>query len=323
MKLETEFRPRDDGADIFIKSDTKDPSWGLLRWHSENQKLSGYIGGPSGEGLPIVRPVSFEGTLINPETAGVSALWTFLASTHLRGVKEGAARTLGVADQLSAWEDFLAGPGGKKEDIAPASDDDSVTLTTEQCNWMVSNRLMKPVKGAFVPLRSRNHRVGAPISGFQAITVRKAVAEVFDEIPTAVPADLAAAKRALKAVPRPSSRAVHWYASGTGETARDRAQAAASFPVLAGMIADNPILSRAVDQREPLQPLLQERCGLGKGAMKRLAKLSTGLPVGRLFESGEDARGEDALGVNRVRPLHGLWRDQPRCGLEASVRTPA
>ncbi|MBW3243393.1 PcfJ domain-containing protein [Epibacterium sp. DP7N7-1] len=301
MRLQTEFKPREDGADIFIAGVEDDPNWMLLRWHSETGRLSGYVGNPSQSGLPTVRPVMFEDDLVTPETVGTAAIWTFIASANLRGNIAGAARRQTAADQLDAWENFLAGPEVKKDKPIELAADESVTLTADQAVWLTSNRMMKETSGILTPIRSQNHRVGAPISGFQAISVRKALSEVFKRIPNIVPAQLDTAKSCLSGVQRPSSRAVHWYGSATGEQARDRAQAAASFPVLAGMIADNPILSRAVDNREALQPLLLERTGLSKAALKRIGKLTAGLPVGKLFDNGEEARGEDALGVNRLR----------------------
>ncbi|MEY8802106.1 PcfJ domain-containing protein [Leisingera sp. XS_AS12] len=302
MQLQTEFRPRDDGADIYMAGSGKDPSWMILRWQSETGRLSGYAASPAHGGLPTVRPVALEHAAITPETVGSMALWTFIASSNLRGTVIGQKQAMSMREQLSEWESFLAGPGKSESEAAPeVSEDESVDLTSEQADWLMSNRFMKNTGGIYTPIRTSSHQVGAPISGFQVLAVRKAIAQVFGHIPSDSTGDIEAARKALSAVERPSSRAVHWYASATGETARDRAQAAASFPVLAGMIADNPLLARAVDNRESLQPLLIKRTHLSKAALKRLGKLSKGLPVGRLFEAGEETRGEDALGVNRLR----------------------
>ena len=124
---------------------------------------------------------------------------------------------------------------------------------------------------------------------------------MFEQIPDVKVENIAAAKKSLSAVKRPSSHSVLWYGTKDPDLLRVRSQAAASFPVLAGMIADNPILSRAVDEQISLQPLLIERSGLSKAGLKRIGRLSESLPVGRIFEEGEVARGEDALGVNRLR----------------------
>ncbi|MCW3782976.1 PcfJ domain-containing protein [Defluviimonas salinarum] len=301
MRVLNEFRPRDGGADIFLAGDGKDPSWMMLRWSEADQRLSGYLGGPSGDGLPTVRPVIMGGALVRPDTVGSVGLWSFLAASNLRAAIEGAKVRAGLSSQVNAWEAFLS--GGPGDASAGRADDDPevILLGRDQAGWMIANRLVKDRGGDLTPIRNPALRVGMPVSGFESARIRAAVSSVFKAIPKTAPGDIEAARTALAAVERPSARAVHWYASATGEAARDRMQAAASFPVLAGMIADNPILARAVDSREPLQPLIIERTGLGKGALKRLSQLKVGLPVGRLFNEGEEARGEDALGVNRLR----------------------
>lgn len=303
MKITTEFRPRDEGADIFIVSDERDPLWMMLRWDAEANRLAGYVGGRSRGSLPAVRPVTITDQEFSAANIGSAAVWAFIAASNLRGAIHEEAKVSKAAAQLDAWEAFLAGPGAASKP-KPADDlasDEFVDLTVAQADWMTQIRAMKNADGLLTPIRRQGFRVGAMISGFQAIAVRRSVAEVFPQVPNDIPSGLAAAKKALSAVERPSSQAVHWYASAEGAQAVDRMQAAGSFPVLAGMIADNPILSRAVDSREALQPLLQERTGLSKGALKRIGKLRRSLPVGRLFDVEAEVRGEDALGVNRAR----------------------
>lgn len=302
MKLKSEFRPNDTGADIFLLGAGQDPQWMMLRWNRAENRISGYLGSPAHGGLPPVRPVSYVSPSIEETTVGTVALWAFMSAANMQAAYEGMAVKSSLEDQLSEWDSFLAGTNAKRDPARDASrqmdDPNSIFLTIDQHRWMKTNGFTRDIRGSVMPARRNGFRTGAPVSGFQAMTVRDAVSKIFHQIPRAAVADIDAARRALSAVGRPSSRAVFWYGNAEGQ---DRAQAASSYPVLAGMIADNPIMARAVDNREPLQGELMERTGLGKAALKRLSNIKTGLPAGRIFEEGEAQRGADALGVNRER----------------------
>jgi hypothetical protein len=301
MKLETVFQPREGGADIYIASDQKDPSWMVLRWNEADNKLSGYAGSPSGYSLPSVRPVAFQHRKITPESVGMMATWAFMSAFNLKGVDENNTGPASLYDRLGEWESFLSEDERKKDDEIVMSNDEHVTLTEEQSKWLARAGMITRNSNVFICKRKNEFVLGQSISGFQAVAVRDAVRGIFKQIPDRKVGNIEAAKNALKAVKRPSSHAVLWYGTEDPELSRVRGQAAQSFPVLAGMIADNPILSRAVDNQVSLQPLLIERTGLSKAGLKRIGRLNEGLPVGRLFESAADARGEDALGVNRLR----------------------
>lgn len=304
MQVKTEIRPRDGGADVYLKVETRDPAWLMLRWDEARQRLTGFAGSPAKGAIARVRPVTFASQALNAETVGACALFCLLHSAGL-GLREPGSKTApGLSDQVSAWESFLGASQGRRAPAKPAKpaerDDPFVDVTKEVAAWLKLQSWIKPRGGAFDAARSDSLQIGAPISGFEAYKIQGAVSKLFPEVSLPEGLDFDAARTALAAISRPSAHAVHWYASARGETHRDRLQAAASAPLLAEMVAENPIIARTVDAREPLQPLLIERTGLDKGALKRLSRITTPLPAGRLFEDRQ-AVGEDALGVNRQR----------------------
>lgn len=82
----------------------------------------------------------------------------------------------------------------------------------------------------------------------------------------------------------------------------DRIQATSAQPLLAGVIASDPVLSAAVDARRSLVGEITKRFELTPASVKRLGKVTA--PGDRLPEagaSGGQLRGEDALGINRIR----------------------
>jgi hypothetical protein len=200
--------------------------------------------------------------------------------------------------QLAAWQEFLGSGDGP---------DPSETQRVLRMPREVHQRCLqgtplfrRMADGDLVLSRSAQFRLGAPMSGFDAVTAVRDRSLPF-RTGEMGPLDLERARAALSAVARPSSAAVAWYASASGDRARFRTQAASAMPVLAGLIAESRDLSRAVDACEPIQPLLTERTGLPKASVKRITKLRVAVPAAPLFDAGEVARGEDALGVNRTR----------------------
>ena len=87
-----------------------------------------------------------------------------------------------------------------------------------------------------------------------------------------------------------------------GRLSLDRIQATNAQPLLAGLIASDPIFSAAVDARRSLANEITTRFGLAPASLKRLGKITAA--GDRLPEPGEAAmqlRGEDALGIDRIR----------------------
>lgn len=114
------------------------------------------------------------------------------------------------------------------------------------------------------------------------------------------------AVEALAAVAHPQVFSADYY-GGAGTNlddpqdtrVSDRTQAAKSFPVLAEFIANSPDLKKAIDAREPMQPLLIEKTGLSKGALKRLSKITQPFNAEGTGHAGHVMMITDQLGVNR------------------------
>lgn len=144
--------------------------------------------------------------------------------------------------------------------------------------------------------------------------------------------DLEKAAAALRACPDAGLEAWMWYgAPPTREQAQragldpddrghlervamDRAQAAATQPLLAGTIAADPLLSAAVDARRSLASEISGVFGLAPASIKRLGKVND--PGERIADADFNGvlRGEDALGIDRIRlRLSGATASIPDC----------
>jgi hypothetical protein len=304
MDLTIRKNLRGETLDIFVRDGSEHPSWLYLGHRVAERRLSGFFGRATGE-IPVVQPVTVElPHLLRPDPTsdphGLVATAAFGAAMQapfrIRGLS--AAERADLGRQVDIWEDFLA--GRQRPAARPAQPDDTaIYLSETQSRQIVAIGLGRFEAGSFA-LRQNQIRLGRAVDGFTALQVLQRVApHLHLRGPSELGnggLDLDAAREALQAVARPSSHAVAWF----GHSSPERLQAARAFPVLAGLIADSPRLARAVDAREPLQPLLTERTGLGKGPLKRLSKVTAPLPRGAVFEDGP-AIGEDALGVNRLR----------------------
>lgn len=300
MKLVNDIRPRDDGADIYLSTDDG-RNWAFLRWNSGEGSLAGVTGIVPATGLANVRAYRLEAE-ITAENVGGYCVYALLSGTKIRAIDSSADRSQSRAGILDAWESFLEGraPSGKgpeRED----PDRNAVELEGSQVRFMVGEGLVQVSNGEVALLRFQGARLGEAMSGFDAARFQTALHKALGVVPAIPAIDMAAAKNALAAVARPSSSAVLWYGTATGQQAQDRAQVARAYPPLAGMIADNPVIARAVDAREPIQPVLTEWTALGKAGLKRLSKITAPPPAGKLFEDGEAVHGQDALGVDRQR----------------------
>ncbi len=299
MNIDIDMRPREGGADVILTTDEADPMWALLRHDAADGRLSGYWATPGAAGLATLRPIAFRHAGMTEDDIGKFALYAFVTSAGMDVSKrdsDNGARS--ATATVSAWEAFLG------DARAPVGDDGtnrSAHLDKETRVFLVSLNLARWTPGKLVMNRNPGLRGGAAASGFDAVRVQKAVSTIQPRVTAPPEIDIDAARAALKAVGRPSSGAVVWYGTTDAEKRTIRGQAAAAFPLLAGVVADNPTMARAVDARESLAPLVSERTGFGKSALKRLAKIARPLPAGRLIEHGERFDGEDQIGVNRVR----------------------
>lgn len=257
-------------------------------------QISGFVGMSDGYEVPIAYPVSYQiGGQGLPETRQNLICKWILAKTldlDLAGAKKGQS---GLRDTANTWASFLG------ESTRHSIDDDAgVSFDQPERNDLTSMQLLKRGDAYGRPLY---YRKGFTVDGFTAIAVHGAVARVHPRIVVNASIDIQTAKQALAVVPKPSSQAVAWYGKKDATLSPLRLQAAAAYPVLAGLIAETPSLARAVDQMQPIQELLTARTGLGKASLKRIGKLRHKLPAGNLFERGEQASGEDAMGINRIR----------------------
>ena len=150
-------------------------------------------------------------------------------------------------------------------------------------------------------------RISAPAPAFESSEVVKRAAGPAQKVggaPLMGPKlDVEAAKTALCAVWNPTVSASDYYgAAGLPDQdvrSSDRAQAARSYPVLAGMIAGSDEMRRAVDSRAPLLPIIMDHTGLSKGALKRISKVKAAFDESAVIGEEAVVLMVDQLGVNR------------------------
>jgi len=262
--------------------------------------------------LPVIRSFGLqmgEELRAAPEASLKALAFGVAAANGLDRVRiEGATvpqQTNSARDLLAEFEAWKAG-GQTQLDATPVATGPTISLEDYRHGsnlQLLGNRVGSVYPGPRVP------RLGQPLDGFRiAAVVRDLGQGAFAADPFVIWAggqldrvDLDAARTALSCVSHPSNRSVSWYGDRNHPSHGDRLQAAASMPVLAGIISDTGTLADAVDRRISLQPLLTGRTGLSKGALKRLAKLKQPLPAGIIFE--DRAVGRDALQIERIRRL--------------------
>lgn len=149
--------------------------------------------------------------------------------------------------------------------------------------------------------------IGEPSPAFEAAEAARRAAGPAVKVggrPLMAPkTDAEAAKTALSAVWAPDVTSADYFGgAGVAEgdvRITDRAQAARSYPVLAGLIAKSRDMSKAVDERAPLLPLIMDRTGLSKGALKRLSKVRSAFDESAVMGQDAVVLMVDQLGVNR------------------------
>lgn len=299
MKFEIKpFNGRDNEF-VACTSDPDLPLWIMLRKSDGENRMTGFFGRSVSGGIAILRPVSIprhDKYLNLGDESLCSLIVAAVDGVTIRSAGKKAVTSKAV-EQLSIWDDYLGGD-------TPKLSDKSVVLEVgveEFAKLQTLMRLDELGSLAFDHKKTVGIRIGQPVSGFDALKIQSVVAKAFPVINPPTNLDLDAARKSLKAVSRPSSGSLVWYGAKDPEVVKIRMQAAASMPILAGVIADNPTMVRAVDAMESLQPLLIERTKLTKGGLKRLAQLTTPIPAEPLFGVDEQFEGEDALGVYRRR----------------------
>lgn len=257
-------------------------------------QISGFVGISDGYEVPIAYPVSYQmgGQVMTEGEQNLVCKWMLAKTLDLDLVGAQVAQT-GLRETANAWASFLG-----ETARATMNNDRMASFDQAEKRDMMTMRLLK---GEAAYGRPANYRKGATVDGFTALSVHTAAARVHPRILVNETLDIEAAKRALTSVPKPSSQSVAWYGTKDGTLGPLRQQAAQAYPVLAGLIAETPSIAQAVDRMDPIQDLLTARTGLSKASLKRIGKLRHKLPAGNLFERGERASGEDAMGINRIR----------------------
>lgn len=311
MKLVFDKTQTGTRVDLRFSEDRESPSWGVLSLDTRTHVLQGVIGDRPAGGISNLKPVKMVNEVITPSTIEAFAALALaqVAGNAIIAEQEAKVDPSRREQDLSVFDAFLsrgAAPAGGAT-AATQRVDPRIELPRPELNKLTGYLREMPNDGGRVPLRPRFITIGAAMPGLKAFSLQRATSARFPAL--AVPQiELPAAVQALSATSRPSSNAVTYYGGyklpadlDEDEVKRNRAQAAASYPAFAGMIADSPAMSKAVDAGEPIQPLLSERTGLGKAALKRMSKITTPMPAGPVFETRQDMHGEDALGVDRQR----------------------
>lgn len=109
------------------------------------------------------------------------------------------------------------------------------------------------------------------------------------------------AEQALKAIGSPSAAAVCFFGDRSNPKHRYRMQAAEAYPLLAERLQEVSAYRSAIDEGRELATLICADTGMKPSQLRRLAKVESPIPSGRLFEFGEPVRGEDLIGVARQR----------------------
>lgn len=298
MKITILKEDQENHTDLYLCGDGENPPWLNLRFNRVQGRLAGFSGSPISSGLAQVRPVTFASDRLADDALEAYASWIFMQLHDLQIAHEDVAPSQGNSALVQEWEAFL---GNRTQSAAAIEDNKNLELPKETLAILKHEGLLANRRNALVPAKQTLIRPGHPVSGFMAIKAQRIIANKVNQVPMPPVLDLDTAAKALKAVARPSIHAVSWYGAATGDIATIRLQAAQSFPLFAGMMADAPGMARAIDARQPLQPLLMQRTGLSKAGLKRLSGISQPLPAGNIFENRDDLHGEDALGVDRQR----------------------
>ena len=292
-------------TDIHAWSSENDRCWMFLRFDPQAHTLTGVFGEPSTGGLSMARPVRMASDRITAEALDAFTRLGWASAAGLRLTMRTERQKSKQELTASAFADFLA--KSNRRQAAPVTDDGHPDIEISADDLTHISGTMTSVRGAtdtWMPRRRGFVDVGKAMSGFDALPLQARMARHQPGLtPPAI--DVDAARSALASIGRPSAHAVHYYGTTDVEQTVQtyRRQAAASYPLLAGIIAENPKIALAVDAGEPIQPLLMERTGLDKASLKRVSGLRTPLKPGALFTDRRDMHGVDALGIDRQRSI--------------------
>lgn len=320
LKIQSSTRAAPRGLRQILTLGDKGRWFALLDTPEAGGVMSGYFGEVDEQGLATVRPVQIRSAAVDPTSpSALEALasWIMIRASGLKAMIPKAESDVLItarSGQASAWARFLKereiskGPSGKSVLVPNTEAMSLISIPSDQANILYGIGIAYRVRAGNTDLSdelvTRRHpafRSGPQVSGFTAYRVHEAVADACKTVQRPASLDLEAAKRALASVSRPTAQAVAFYGVTDPALAERRAQAARAYPILAGLIAESSRLSSCVDQMQPISEALQDRTGLSKASLKRIGKLTVPLPDGPAFGEDEQVRGEDALGVDRLR----------------------
>jgi hypothetical protein len=305
IKIDKVVKEEEVRAAGYLWTTEEDPTWLRYQVDFARGTMKGFHVSKCDGSIPRVTPFLYD--FASPDMSNTYHLQIAMAVFADIG-KENMIRSgeefveIDVAGQVGAWQDFMSAfdnADSKKVDKDLSS---QRFLTYDKDTLIPSGIIRTGKRGSLSMPRASNFRVGARMSGFDALKIagsgglpkKLKVGDMGD-------VDVEQAKDALKHVERPSSHSVAWYGTTDPEVAKYRLQASTSMPILASLIADRQSLATAVDAVSAINPILMETTGLSKASIKRIGKLTASAPAGRIFEAGERITGEDALGVNRAR----------------------
>lgn len=299
-----EQRPTDD----IVVALSGRPVWAWLArtpGSSTQSRLKGYVMEADAGRLPKMHRVEVTFAGIGPDDLEVAAL---MAAGQVAGLNlffgraggEGATAQR-TADRVDAIMALIANQGrGQVE----------VKRTAEGIRTPIAMRKRYGLAGSEVAgHRARSNgtvQVGDAMDILKGMKIAARMMRRMEMAGMDVPAfpdiDYAGAETALAAVDHAYPSMVEWYGGkgASGTQGNDRLQAAASYPLLAGMIARKPALRAKVDNRQPIREDILEITGLSEAGLKRLAKFRTPVEEGPVISRIEEAGGTDAVGVTRT-----------------------
>ena len=238
--------------------------------------------------------------------AAAIAVASFLRLTGHEGMRRGQAGSEpcgGGADVVSRFESFLNRDSAPSPPTSPGSVLKHLMVPSHAVVAGIENSILQDESGAVRPHRDFSISFH---SGSCALEAAAAMAKEMEGTGYRFPdgfreLDLNAAAKALGSVGAPTAQAVAFYADAGAHRPGWRQQSASAYPLLAELMAQFDLSRTAIDEARPLQPAISELTGLSKGKLKRLGRMRTPLPTGRVFEFGAEVRGEDPLGIDRAR----------------------
>ena len=238
------------------------------------------------------------------ELATAIAVAGFLSLTGLVAARAGSTPLSPQSgpDDLALFENFIKRRSPSSAPVTPAIPD-HVRIPDEIADIAIGRTLLSEQAGLLRPMTVFGLHAGQGVSALAAAaSLTRRMSGLGYPFPGGfAELDLKASATALQSVGCPSAAAVAFYGDRNPQYCQNRQQAARAWPALAEFMAQSAECRQAIDNSMPLQPIIGSLTGLSKGQLKRLARLRDPLPSGRVFEFGEEVRGHDPMGVDRLR----------------------